>query len=106
MIQLISGKVVRIYSVDRISFVDNMLPPSLLLKYETALEPVDSKALREEVLEVWKILQPKADSCGDFYAMVKATGPVKGLSAHPQSFTYGFNKIKKGEWKMREPSKQ
>jgi hypothetical protein len=103
VVQLPSGKAVRIYPVEKISFVNDLLPPSLLLRYETSLEPVDSKPLRDEVQEVWQILQPKADSGGGSYAMVKASHSAKGLAARSESFTYGFNRIKKGVWKMREP---
>lgn len=105
VVQLPSGKAVRIYPVERITFVNDMLPSSFLLRYETSLEPVDSKALRDEVREVWQILQPKADSSGGTYAMIKANKSKVGLVAKTESFTYGFNKIKKGVWKMREPPK-
>jgi gamma-glutamyl:cysteine ligase YbdK (ATP-grasp superfamily) len=105
VVQLPSGKSVRVYPVERVSFVNDMLPASLLLRYETSLEPVDSKALRDEVREVWQILQPKADSSGDSYAMIKANKSIRGLITRTESFTYGFNRIKKGVWKMREPPK-
>ena len=74
-VQLPSGKTVRVYPVERIAFVNDMLPPSLLLRYETGLEPVDSRALRDEVLEIWQILQPKADSSGTAYAMIRRVKP-------------------------------
>lgn len=105
MVELISGKSVRIYPVERVSFVNDMLPSSLLLRYETATEPVDSKALREEVGEVWLVLQAKADSSGDSYAMVKAVKTKNGPGGKVESFTYSFNKIRTGVWKMREPGK-
>ena len=105
MVELISGKSVMIYPVEMVSYVNDILPSSLLLRYETSLELVDSKALREEVGEVWLVLQPKADSSGCPYAMIKACKAGKGWGAKPASFTYGFNKMKKGVWKMREPAK-
>jgi hypothetical protein len=105
MVELISGKSVRICSIERVSFVNSMLPSSLLLRYETTLEPVDSRALREEVGEVWLVLQPKADSSGDSYAMIKANKIKKGSGGKAESFTYSFNKIRTGVWKMREPAR-
>lgn len=105
MVELISGKFVRVNSIERVSYVNDMLPSSLLLRYETNLEPVDSRALREEVGEVWLVLQPKADSSGDSYAMVKAVKTKKGPGGKAESFTYSFNKIRTGVWKMREPGR-
>jgi hypothetical protein len=105
LVRLPSGKEIRVYSITRITFIDKSHPPSLLLRYETSLEPDDSKVLREEVQEVWKILQPKADSSGDSYAMIKANEPIRGAITQTHSFTYGFIKMEKGEWKMREPQK-
>jgi hypothetical protein len=104
MVELISGTSVWVYPVETVSFVNDLLPSSLLLRYETTLELVDSGALREEVGEVWLVLQPKADSSGCPYAMIKAAKAGKGWGARSASFTYGFSKIKQGVWKMREPA--
>jgi len=105
LVRLPSGKEIRVYSIMRITFVDKSHPPSLLLRYETNLEPNDSKALREEVQEVWEILRPKADSSVDSYAMIKANEPIRGVITQTHSFTYGFIKMENGQWRMREPKK-
>jgi hypothetical protein len=105
LVRLPSGKEIRVYSITRITFTNKSHPPSFLLRYETELEAKDSKALREEVQEVWKILQPKADSLGDSYALIKANEPVRGAITITHSFTYGFTKLENGEWKMKEPKK-
>jgi hypothetical protein len=105
MVELISGKSVRIYSIERVSFVNDVLPSSFLLRYETSLDLVDSKPLRQEVGEVWLVLQPKSDSSGDSYAMIKAVTTKKGSGGKAESFTYSFNKIRTGVWKMREPAR-
>jgi hypothetical protein len=94
-----------VYSEIRILSADKKVPSCFMLRYETALEPHDSPALREEVLEVWSILRPKADSAGDSYALIKANQPVRGTITVTHSFTYGFVKMEKGEWKMNEPKK-
>jgi len=104
MLTLISGKTVRVYTVTRISFVNNQLPPSLILTYETAFQPADSKELRSEVQEVFLVgLQARADSSGDSYAMVKASAPQRG--PRTETFTYSFNKAGSGKWLLREPGK-
>src|SRR4051812_2417760 len=77
VIALPSGKSVRVYSIQRITFGDNSHPPSLLLRYETAHPVEDAPQLREEVREVWALLQPMADEAGDRYAMVKANEPIR-----------------------------
>jgi len=105
LFRLSSGKEVRVYSITRITFRDNSHPPSLMLRYETALEPKDSEALRSEVQEVWEILRPHADKAGDSYAMVSANEPIRGLVSRTRAFTYGFIKTQNGHWKMREPKK-
>ena len=105
LVRLPSGKEIRVYSIMRITFVDKSHPPSLLLRYEKNLEPNDSKALREEVQEVWEILRPKADSSVDSYAMIKANEPIRGVITQTHSFTYGFIKMENGQWRMREPKK-
>ena len=105
LVKLPSGKEIRVYSISRITFKDKSHQPSLLLRYETDLKPIDSKELREEVQEVWNILQPKADSARNTYAMIMANEPVRGLISTTHSFTYGFLKMKDGKWKMREPKK-
>ncbi len=97
-----SGKTFRVYSIQRISFANNIHPPSLMLRYETKLPINDSPELRSEVLEAWELLRPMADEAGDTYAMVKANEPIKGVFSTTQGFTYGF--IKENDiWKMREP---
>lgn len=105
VVRLVSGKEVRVYSIGRITFLDKSHPPSLMLRYETALEPKDSEALRAEAREVWEILRPHAEAAGDSYAMVRANEPIRGLVSKTQSFTYGFIKKEDGQWQMREPKK-
>ena len=103
MMTLPSGKSVRVYSIQRITFGDNSHPPSLLLRYETLRPTRDSPELREEVREVWELLRPMADEAGDTYAMVKANAPIRGIVAKTEAFTYGFTKAEDATWKMREP---
>lgn len=104
-VRLQSGKEVRVYSITRITFGDKSHPPSLMLRYETALKPEDSQDLRTEVLEVWELLRPMADSAHDSYAMVTANEPVRGIVSSTRAFTYGFIRSDSGEWRMREPKK-
>ena len=103
VVELPSGKSVRVYSIQRITFGDNSHPPSLLLRYETQHPVQDSSELRDEVREVWELLRPMADKAGDAYAMVKANEPIRGVVAQTQGFTYGFIKAEDGKWQMREP---
>jgi hypothetical protein len=106
LMQLPSGKSIRVYSIIRVSFSDNSHPPSLLLRYETALPIKDSPELRSEVLEVWELLRPLSDKSGDKYALIKANEPIRGVVSKNMSFTYGFNKVNDSTWKMREPNKE
>jgi len=76
-----------------------------MLRYETALRVEDSQELRAEVMDVWELLRPMADSSHDTYAMVMANEPVRGIVSSTRSFTYGFIKSDDGQWQMREPKK-
>jgi hypothetical protein len=105
MVELPSGKSVRVYSIQKISFLDKSHPPSYLLRYETALPVQDSPELRSEALEVWELLRPLSNKAGDTYALVKANEPIRGMVSKNMSFTYGFSKINDSTWQMREPKK-
>lgn len=106
VVELPSGKKVRVYSIIKFKFLDKSHEPSFMLRYETSYEIKDSPKLREEVLEVWELLRPIADKAGDSYAMVKANEPIRGAVTKTQSFTYGFVKKEDGSWIMREPKKK
>ena len=104
IVSLESGKDIRVYSITRFTFLDESRPPSLVLRYETELEPKDSPELRAEVLEVWEILKPLADSAHDTYAMVAANEPIRGIISRTKSFTYEFIRSYDGLWEMSDPT--
>ena len=106
LVKLPSGKVVRVYSITRITFGDNSHPPSLMIRYETAFPPKDSEGLRAEVKDVWELLKPLADQAHDSYAMVKANEPIRGPLTTTAAFTYGFARSDDGQWQLQEPRKR
>ncbi len=106
VVRLPSGKEIRIYSLKRLPLANELGKRFYLLRYETDLEAKDSKALREEVLSVWEYFRAAPDSAGDTYAVIKANEPVRGSLTVTNAFSYGFEKMENGEWRMREPPKK
>jgi hypothetical protein len=105
IVRLKSGKSITVLSTTRMTFADGSHPPSLLLRYQSSLPLEDSPTLRAEVLEVWELLKPHADAAHDTYAMVSANEPIVGAVSVTRRFTYGFERLEDGTWRMREPKK-
>ncbi len=102
IVKLQNGKDVKIISMGPFAFT-NGDPPALVLKYETQIDLSDSKALKSEVDEIWKLFIYNVEKAGFTTAAIRAQRPLKGnLIKTGQGHGFVYLKQKDGSWQLVE----
>lgn len=104
-IKLPSGRVLKNAQVGPILYTTG-IPPSLALKYETAVDIESEKAVTEEVMDIWKTFQLEAEKGKYASAVIMVVGPTTGsplfiTAAEQRNFVF---EKKEDRWNMTLPS--
>jgi hypothetical protein len=97
MLKLPSGRIAKILSVSKIEYSKGVM--ALMVRYQTTLSVEESKALSQEVDDVWKFTQKEVERYGYGEAIISSNETPKGIfitANHVANFIY--EKGTDGKW--------
>ena len=96
-LKLPSGRIAKILSVSKVEYSKGVM--ALMVRYQTTLSVDESKALSQEVDDVWKIAQKDVEHYGYGEAIISSNEVPKGIfitTNHIANFIY--EKGPDGKW--------
>ena len=97
VLKLPSGRIAKILSVSKVEYSKGVM--ALMVRYQTTLSVDESKALSQEVDDVWKIAQKDVEHYGYGEAIISSNEVPKGIfitTNHIANFIY--EKGPDGKW--------
>jgi hypothetical protein len=103
VVQLPSGKPIKVVAIRKLVFAPGGDPPALTLLYQTDLPLRDTAALKNEVLEIWATFQHDVEREGLSSALITAAEPAPaGPTWHRNTYAFAFKKDAAGMWRLAQ----
>jgi hypothetical protein len=97
LLKLSSGRTAKILSVSRMEYSKGVM--ALMVRYQTTLSVDESKALSQEVDEVWKIAQKDVEHYGYGEAIISSNEIPKGIFITTNRISnFIYEKGSDGKW--------
>ena len=105
LVKLENGDVIQVLGISVLTFTEG--PPALALRYESGINAVNMKELREEADEIWKVFVEDVEAKHLTGAVLSATNttPGKDGKRRMKGYRFVYTKDKNGVWHSADEAK-